>query len=283
MYTVRKYYDGGFESALGGATSGFMSGGPLGAGIGLASGLLPQIIGLFTAGKQRRQAEEANRKAQGLFDQSLGYANTNLDLSKKQYGLAQNAYNGRMAGAANLEQNIYGNQANTIGAMSRGATSASQLLALAGGVQGNTNDAFNKLAVEEAQNKQIQMGDLNKALTGVQNANGNLQNLYYDQSKQAAQSAAGLGQASQTNSFNALNGIGNVGMLYGMGAFGGNQSQSNFAPGMGPSSAAIPIPNPIQPTNIQFNPPIPGPSYNLGLPNGFNLFQQQSNPYAYHG
>lgn len=190
------------------------------AASGLLGGIIPQVVGLFTAGKQRRQARLANQQAQQLYGQAYDYANKGLDNANAGLGEAENQANGRMAGAANVEGNIYGNQANTLSSVGRNATSASQALAMAGAVQGNTNNAFNQLGQQEAQNKLYQQYNVNMARQGVNGALDNIQNMKYGQGQQAAQSAAQLGQASQINGFNAAQGIGNMGMMAGMGAFG---------------------------------------------------------------
>lgn len=188
--------------------------------VGIAGGLIQGIGGLFGAGKQRKMAKEAARRSQQMFDQSVGYANQNLDLSKQGLAEARLQAGGRMAGAAAQEQNIYGNQANTLANIGRNATDASQALALAGATQGQTNAAFNNLALNEGQNKIVQQQNVNQARSGVQQAQNQLGDIYMHQSDMAAQAATGLGQAAQQNTFGALGAIGNTAMMAGMGAFG---------------------------------------------------------------
>lgn len=239
--------------------------------IGIGGGLISSISGLFTGGKQRRLAREAAKRSQEMFNQSLGFANKNLDLSKQGLSEAQLTANGRMAGAANMEQNINTNQANTIATAQRNATDAGQLLALAGAAQGQTNQAFGNLATAEAQNKVVQQGNVNQARAGVQQAQGELQNLYMHQSDQAAQAATGLGQAAQQNTFNALQGIGNMGMMAGMGMFGNFGGGNPLGPtqgrttsvsggGLGTSGAGWSAPAAAAP---RFNFSLPQNSYSL--------------------
>ena len=68
-------------------------------------------------------------------------------------GLLQNLYNGRMAGASAAERNIFGNQASFLGNVGRNASDASQALSLAAGAQGQTDQALEGLATQEAQNR----------------------------------------------------------------------------------------------------------------------------------
>lgn len=219
----------GFGNTLGSAATGFATGGPIGAGIGLAASLIPNIVGLFTGGKQKREAKRAAEQGQQLFNQSVGYANQGLNNAQGIYNQSRLNYNGRMAGASGLEQNIYGNQANTLAAMGRNSTSAAQQLALAGAVQGNTNDAFGNLATMEAQDKGARFGQMAYAGQGVQNQYGNLSNIYQNQSNQAQNTAQQLGQDGRINQFNALQGFGNAAMTFLPGMIGNNYGNQPFA------------------------------------------------------
>ena len=83
--------------------------------------------------------------------------------AKQQLGIAQQLFNGRMAGAPQLEQNIMSNQASNLANIGRNATDSSQLLALGGASQGATNEALSDLQIKEAQNKQMMLQNLNQA------------------------------------------------------------------------------------------------------------------------
>jgi hypothetical protein len=56
-----------------------------------------------------------------------------------------------MPGAANAEQSIMGNQANTVDAINRNSQSGAQALSLITGAQGNTNEALKGLATQQEQ------------------------------------------------------------------------------------------------------------------------------------
>lgn len=131
--------------------------GPLAiAGLGL--GLIGGIGSLF--GSRR-----ANKRLEDLLRQNPAYKEN--PLARERLGLAQTLLNARMPGAAAMERNIYGNQANTLAQVNRNATDASQALALAAGVQGQTNQAFGNLGIQEAQDYQRRYGNLVGAQEGV--------------------------------------------------------------------------------------------------------------------
>lgn len=72
---------------------------------------------------------------------------------KDQYGLTQQLYNSRMPGAVQEEQNIMKTQANTVANAERAATDSGQLLSIGSLAQGASNNAFNQLGQDEAQDK----------------------------------------------------------------------------------------------------------------------------------
>ena len=95
----------------------------------------------------------------GSIGQLLGNARANRELTSleqndpanKNAALAQTLLNARMPGATQEEQNIYANRENTIANINRNATSSTQANSLAGQAEGVTNEAFNKLGIQEAQ------------------------------------------------------------------------------------------------------------------------------------
>lgn len=107
-------------------------------------GLFSAVNSLFTAGKQRRLAR-------GIKPVNTEY--TESPYIKTLYGAGRNLYQGRMAGASAAEQNIFSNAANVNANVSRNATDASQALAIAAGVQGQTDQALTDLSTQEARDK----------------------------------------------------------------------------------------------------------------------------------
>lgn len=82
---------------------------------------------------------------------------------KDQYGIAQQMFNGRMPGALDAERNIGESQANYVNNASRATTDSGQLLALGGLAQGQSNNAYNQLGINEAQDKYSRFNMLQSA------------------------------------------------------------------------------------------------------------------------
>jgi hypothetical protein len=89
--------------------------------------------------------------------------------AKQRLGLASSMFNGRMPSAGDQERNIYASAANSYGNIGRNATDASQALALAGGVQGQQNQAFGQLGMMENQNQMSLLDNLNSAYGAMTN------------------------------------------------------------------------------------------------------------------
>jgi hypothetical protein len=156
--------------------------------------------------------------------------------AQQTYGLAQQVYNGRMAGAPSLERNIMANQANQQANVARTATDGSQALAVQAGQQGQTNQAFSNLQTQEANNKYQLLNNLNLASAGM-TAEGDkqyqseLQKYQMDTSQQTQ-----LRQAGLANMFGALGDVGKVGIMAGQGYFKGNGP--GVQPGFDPTNPA---------------------------------------------
>jgi len=100
---------------------------------------------------------KANKELRKLGEQDPTYSMN--PIAQERYGYAKALLNARMPGAMAAERNIYGNQGNTLAAGQRNATDSSQMLALAGAAQGQTNNAFGNLAMNEAQDYQRRFGN----------------------------------------------------------------------------------------------------------------------------
>lgn len=141
--------------------------------------------------------------------------------AQANYGLAQQLYNGRMAGASSLERNIMGNQANQQANVARTATDGSQALAVEAGQQGQTNQAFSNLQTQEAQNKYQLLNNLNltsSQLTaeGDKKYQSDLQKYQMDTGQQNA-----LRQSGLANLFGAVGDVGKLGLLQASGGIHG--------------------------------------------------------------
>jgi hypothetical protein len=190
----------------------------IGLGLG-AIGTIGKMIGRGKANKQMRQLMRTNPqyKANPLVAERLGYAKTLL--------------NARAPGAANAENNIFANQATAVSNMGKGATDASQFLALAGNSQGQTNEALNQLGQQETADFQRRYGNL----VGAQDAQVNEDDkVYNDQVRRFQDNAQLQGQIQENKQnnwgdiANAGFGLADFGMAGGFGnMFGGGQQGGN--------------------------------------------------------
>jgi hypothetical protein len=89
--------------------------------------------------------------------------------ASQKLGIAQQLFNGRAPGAANMERNIYNSGANALSGVGRNATDSSQLLALGAGIAGQTQNAFGDLQTKEQQNKYNLLDNLNQGYEGMTN------------------------------------------------------------------------------------------------------------------
>jgi len=185
----------------------FLAVGSVAAGIGAVG----NIYGMVEGGKQKKAANAINPT----------YSNYEASpYAAQQLAAAQNAFNGRMAGAATEAQNIANAQANTNANAQRVASSGSQALALASAAQGKANDAYSNLGIQEAQNKQNMLSNLNQAYAvnikeGDKVYDSQLTKYKLDLNRQSALAGAGA-----QNIQNGITGLGNVAL--GFGSFLGN-------------------------------------------------------------
>lgn len=197
--------------------------------------IVPAIMGgLALAGAIVKgiQAVKQNSLANGINPNDPTYEVS--PYAKANLGLANSLYNGRMAGATDLERNIQGNQATTLNSINRNATSSSQALALAGAAQGQTNAALSGLQTTEAQNKYALAGQVTNANRDMTTEQGKV---YQDQLRkyeQDVQAKAALRQASANNLSGLFGDLTSGAMIAGsMGAFGG---QGNMGFGNTPAA-----------------------------------------------
>lgn len=87
--------------------------------------------------------------------------------AKEKLGIAEQLFGGRMFGAPELERNLLNSQSNYLANVNRNATDSGQALALAAGAQGMTNQGFQNLQIQEAQNKYNLLNNLNQGYQGM--------------------------------------------------------------------------------------------------------------------
>jgi len=179
---------------------------PLLLGAGAALGGLASIGKAIFGGGQRRAA----KKIKPMWEQ---YQES--PYAKQQLGIAQQLFGGRMAGAASQEQNIAANQASTVSSINRGATDSSQALALAGMAQGQSNEAYSDLAIKEAGNKQMMLGNLNQAYGSmISEGDKKYQSMLQKYQMDVAQKQALL-SGGASNMFGGIGDLASLGILAG--------------------------------------------------------------------
>lgn len=139
----------------------------------------------------------------------------------QQLGIAQQLFNGRMAGAPELERNIATAQGNTVANINRNASSGSQALALASGAQNTANDAYGNLQTKELQNKYSLLDNLNKGYGAMTNEGDKVYQSQFGKYQSDLQQQSQLRGAGWQNIFS---GIGDVGSGL---ALAGQQSKQN--------------------------------------------------------
>lgn len=200
----------GAEAALGTAASGLSPLSWVGMGLGAVGGISKLLFG----SKQNKLADQIHPYFQAY--QASPYA-------QQQLGAAQNAYNGRMGGAASLQQNIGQSQANTIANIDRNATDSATALALAGGAQGVADQSYNNLQTKEAQNKYNLLQNLNDAYaTNIREGDKVNQSLF-NKFQIDTQTQNALRGAGAQNAFGGIGDLASLGILGGQYASFGNK------------------------------------------------------------
>jgi hypothetical protein len=193
------------------------------------------------------------------------------DLAKRRLGLAEQMYGGRMTGAGQLQDNIYGQQANANANIGRNATSGSQALSLAGAVQGQTNQSLGQLAQMESQDKMNRLGNLNNAYEGMIHEGDKEYNAMLMKYRDDVAAKTALRQASAQNWGNALNGaMSAVGGLTGGGGGGGGVAGSVT----GAAAQQAPISETFKLSNFPIYVPPAATNQAPMLANGYNTNPQ---------
>lgn len=130
-------------------------------GAGMIGGITSTAMGTVGTIFSAIAGMKADKKLSKLLEEDPKYAGSNY--MKNMYGLAQNRLNGRMTGAAAAERNLYSNAGNTIAATNRMATDPSQAAAYALAAQGQADQGFENLAMNEAADYNNKYGQLNDA------------------------------------------------------------------------------------------------------------------------
>ena len=238
--------------AAGGAT-------PWGAIAGIGLGLIGGIGKMFGRAK-------ANRELKALAKQDPTYSADPriMNMANQRLGLANTLLNARSPGAMQAERNIYSTQANQLAGLNRSATDASQALAVAAGIGGQTQDAFTNLGQQEAQDYYRRLDNQGQAQQGVMNEAQRVEtNSFQDQIRKFDNKMAIQG-AIQQNRQNTWGDISNLG--FGLADFGmsGGFNGIGSRPGLTSSISNMGVQNaPIQRTGV--------PNFSGGSGYGFNV------------
>ena len=178
----------------------FMIGGAITSGLGA-------LGKVFSGIKQNKLANQINPFFQQYQENPL--AKQNLAVNK-------NMFYGRMPGAQKAESNILQSQSNLFSNAQRGATDASQLLAVGSGLQGGTNEAFSNLAAAEGQSKAGLLTNLGQAYRGAISEGDKAYESMAQKFQMDSQAKAALRNAAQQNIFGGIGDIGAGAMQFGM-------------------------------------------------------------------
>lgn len=265
-------------------TSGGGAGGgtPWGAIAGIGLGLIGGIGKMFGRGK-------ANRELKALAKQDPTYAADPriMQMANQRLGLANTLLNARAPGAMQAERNIYSTQGNQLAGLNRSATDASQALAVAAGIGGQTQDAFTNLGQQEAQDYYRRLENQGQAQQGVMNESQRIEtNSFQDQIRKFDNKMA-INGAIQQNRQNTWGDISNLGFgLADFGMSGGFNGMFGGRPGTTQSITNQRVQNaPIQRTNIPSGYHADGTSIGFGSGGGVNIQSPQmrfNSPYPYN-
>lgn len=127
--------------------------------------LLPLILGGASALAKIGGGIFQNAQANEIDPQYKAY--TESPYAKQQLGLAKTMFGGRMFGAPELERNILASQSNYLNSVGRNATDSGQALTMGQLAQGQTNQNFQELQIQEQQNKYNLLNYLNQGYQGM--------------------------------------------------------------------------------------------------------------------
>ena len=265
-------------------TSGGGAGGgtPWGAIAGIGLGLIGGIGKMFGRGK-------ANRELKALAKQDPTYAADPriMQMANQRLGLANTLLNARAPGAMQAERNIYSTQGNQLAGLNRSATDASQALAVAAGIGGQTQDAFTNLGQQEAQDYYRRLGIQGEAQQGVMNEAQRVEGNTFNDQVRKFQNKMDIQGAISQNRQNTWGDISNLGFgLADFGMSGGFNGMFGGRPGTTQSITNQRVQNaPIQRTNIPSGYHADGTSIGFGSGGGVNIQSPQmrfNSPYPYN-
>jgi len=182
--------------------------------------------------------------------------------------------NARMAGASAAERNIYQSGANAMSRIQRGATDPNQVLLGAGGVQGQTNTAFENLQQQEAADYVNRVARAREASMAKANAEDEL-NRY---KMQAEAQIGGAMQENKQNTWGDIAGLGMAGLNLAGAASGGFGNL--FGKGVTASPTSIKGSSPMEGINTSMRRTLAMPGVNYPSYSPTPDFSQQTMGYS---
>ena len=174
---------------------------------GAVTSALGSLGKIFAGAKQNKLANKINPVFQQYQQNPL--AQENLAVNK-------NMFYGADPASLKAQSNVMQAQSNQLASAQRGATDASQLLAVGAGLQGGTNEAFSKIAAQEAEGKAGLLGSLNQAYRGVISEGDKAYDSMMQKFQMDSQAKAALRQSGMQNIFGGIGDIGAGAMQFGM-------------------------------------------------------------------
>ena len=129
-------------------------------------------------------------------------------------GIANQTFSSQMPGTQQFKNNLLSSQGNSLSFINKNATDASQALALAAGVGGQTDQAIGDLQLQEAEWKKFGLNNLNEAYGAMADedryVNEN-KNLNYQNEVQLEGAIAANKYAKRRALWDTVGGIANIG------------------------------------------------------------------------
>lgn len=174
---------------------------------GAVTSALGSLGKIFAGAKQNKLANQINPVFQQYQKNPL--AQENLAVNK-------NMFYGADPASIKAQSNVMQAQSNQLSSAQRNATDASQLLALGAGLQGGTNEAFSRLAAQEAEGKAGLLTNLGQAYRGAISEGDKAYESMLQKYQMDSQAKAALRGAGQQNIFGGIGDIAGGLMQYGM-------------------------------------------------------------------
>ena len=183
----------------------------------------PIIAGTGAVGKFAQGIQQSNLASKVVVPE----ANQTISpFAQQSRDLANQMFNGQMAGASTAAKNIFGNQSNTNAGIDRNAQSGAQALALLSASQGQTNNAFVQLGQQEGNYKLNALNNLNNANAAMTGEKDKMYEADLRKRTEAINEKNALRGSGMQNKFGAVKDLSSVG--YAIGSMNGGPSEGGL-------------------------------------------------------